>query len=412
MHKNNLFTGQPIFNQLLGLIPRTLINNLVRTYNCDHYCKRFLAYDHLVTMLFSTFHQCNSIREVITGMQASSSRLMHLGLKFTPRRSTLADANKRRSADFFQALYHNLYSLYYGSLPDSLRGKKLTDRLFIVDSSIISLFTTVMQSTGNFGLNGKKKGGVKAHLLMRYKDNLPCFIHISEGKHSDNSFLKLISLPAGSIIVIDKGYRSFAKFIEWTKSKITWVTRLNERFVYQTVSERLISDKEIGAGVVADYEILLGNPETIRRNALQKARLIVYFDKVTNKEFKFITNNFQFAPSTIANIYKKRWQIEILFKRIKQNFQLQYFLGDNENAIRIQLWCAFIADLLLKIIKDRTDRRRKWSFANLASLIRLHLNTYIDLYKFLNNPEKALIKYVDPGRNMQLKLFKLQTRGA
>ena len=119
-----------------------------------------------------------------------------------------------------------------------------------------------------------------------------------------------------------------------------------------------------------------------------------------------------YAPATIADIYKKRWQIELFFKRIKQNFQLHYFLGDNENAIRIQLWSALITDLLIKIIKDKADKARKWSMANLSSLIRLHLGTYIHLRTFLANPEKALLNYKDPLHQQQLSLFANPARGA
>jgi len=144
MSKSTFFTGQPIFNQVLSLIPRSLVSRLTRKYQGDRYCKKFRSYDHLVTMLFSTLHQCSSLREVITGMMASASRLKHLGLCSTPRRSTLSDANQRRNADFFADLYHLIYEHYYGSLPDSLKGKRLLDKLFIIDSTIVSLFSTVM----------------------------------------------------------------------------------------------------------------------------------------------------------------------------------------------------------------------------------------------------------------------------
>ena len=155
-------------------------------------------------MLYCTLHKCNSLREVITGMQACASRLLHLGLSTTPRRSTLADANERRSADFFQDLYHQIYHHYYGHLPDSLKGNRLVDKLFIIDTTIVSVFSSVMQSTGSFGVNGRKKGGIKAHLLMRAKDNLPCFVRLTPGKENDNKFLSLVQLPTGSIVRVQR----------------------------------------------------------------------------------------------------------------------------------------------------------------------------------------------------------------
>lgn len=412
MPKSSFFTGQPIFNQLLSLISRTAVSKLSKKHCADRYCKKFKTYDHLVTMLYSTLHRCGSLREVITGMQASSLRLSHLGLLSTPRRSTLSEANKRRSADLFQDLYHHIYSEYYGHLPDSLKGKRLLDRLFIIDSSIISLFSSVMNSTGSFGLNGKKKGGIKAHVLVRAKDNLPCFVRLSHGKQSDKKFMPQIQLPVGSIVVMDKGYHNYKQFIKWTDTQVSWVSRLNKRAVYSIEKSMSLTQAQIDQGIEHDHQILLGNPKTAKLNAIQKVRLIIYYDKASKHRFEFVTNNFTYCASTIANIYKRRWQIELLFKRIKQNFQLHYFLGDSENAIRIQLWCTFIADLLLKIIKDKADKKRKWSMANLAGLIRLHLGTYINLLSFLANPEKALLNYSDPVDQKQLCLFPNQVRGA
>lgn len=412
MRKVTFFTGQPIFNQILSLIPRAGVSSLVKKYNADRYCKKFKSFDHLVTMLYCCFHHCNSLRELITGMQASSARLAHLGLKFTPRRSTLADANERRTADLFQDLYHLIYKHFYSGLPDSVSKKKVENKLYIIDSTIISLFSTVMQSTGSFGLNGKKKGGVKANVVVRAAHNLPCFVRLSEGKRSDKKFLSEVNVPKGSIVVMDKGYNSYEQFLRWTLAGITWVTRMNNAAVYSIVATRRISEKQAQYGVRADDEINLGNPRTVSKIPLQKARLIIFYDAASGKEFQFITNNFTYGASTIADIYKKRWQIEMIFKRVKQNFQLHYFLGDNENAIRIQLWCTLIADLLIKVIKDKADKKRSWSMANLTGLVRLHLGTYIALFKFLAAPEKALINYIDPIDKMQLQMFPEQTRGA
>lgn len=412
MGKSRDFTGQPIFNQLLSLIPRSLVKRLVRAHGSDYRCKKFKSYDHVVTMLFCCFHQCNSIREVITGMQACSHRLLHLGLKHSPRRSTLSDANERRGADFFQALYHHLYAHYYGGVADSLKGRSVDERLFIIDSTIVTLFSTVLQSTGSFGLNGKKKGGIKAHVLMRSRDQLPCFVQLCEGKQNDNQLLSLLSLPKGSIVVMDKGYHKYQQFRQWSEQQISWVTRLNERAVYQPLKRRRLSKRQKQLGVRKDQIIALGGKKTRHINPVQQVRLITFYDKTSQRAFRFLTNNFTYSAATIADIYKKRWQIELLFKRLKQNFQLRYFLGDNENAIRIQLWSALIADLLIKIVKDKVAKKRAWSLSNLASFIKIHLGTYINLKSFLDHPEKALLHYQDPQLQLQLLLFQGQPRGA
>jgi len=408
MPKSSFFTGQPIFNQLLSLIPRSMVNELARRLNSDHYYKKFKTYDHLVSMLFSGFHQCSSLRELITGLQANAHRLNHLGMQCTPRRSTLADANKNRSALFFEMLFKKLHQFHFGNSPDSLVNKRLSEKLFIVDSTTITLFSEVFKGAGVYGSNGRKKGGLKAHVLLRAKDDTPCFVHLTPASHSDRTFMPMLNLTAGSVIVMDRGYVNYKTMIDWTKQHITWVTRLSAWLKWQVIEQRPVNEYQQKRGVRKDEMILLGNPETQKRNPLQRARLITFYDKATGREFVFLSNNMEYSPLTIAGIYKRRWQIELLFKRIKQNFQLANFLGDNENAIKIQVWCTLIADLLIKVIKDRVEKMktRRWSFANIASLIRQHLTTYIDLIKFLLNPEKAIIGYAQEATSYQLLIFK------
>ena len=407
MDKSTFFTGQPIFTQLLSLIPRSLVQRLCREYNCDRYCKKFTTYDHLVSMLFSSFHHCSSLRELITGLQANVHRLKHMGLKYTPRRSTLADANGRRTADFFGTLFHKLYQHHYGVLPDSLKNKSIRDRLFIIDSTTISLFSSVMAGMGCYGNNGRKKGGAKAHMLIRAKDQLPCFVHLSDAKENDKAFLPKLTLPKGSIVVMDRGYNSYKPLIKWTKQKVMWVTRLHPSSVWSLQQSLTVTENQRQQGVLQDAIIALGNPRTAHLNPVQSARLIRFLDNDTNKEFSFISNNLTISALTIARIYRQRWDIELLFKRIKSNFNLQDFLGDNENAIKIQLWCGLIADLLIKVVKDKVDknRKRKWSFSNLASLIRQHLTTYINLFAFLTYPERAMLQYCKNPPVHQLQLY-------
>jgi len=357
--------------------------------------------------LFSSFHHCSSLRELITGLQANVHRLKHLGLKYTPRRSTLADANGRRTADFFGTLFHKLYQHHYGVLPDSLKNKSIRDRLFIIDSTTISLFSSVMAGMGCYGNNGRKKGGAKAHMLIRAKDQLPCFVHLSDAKENDKAFLPKLTLPKGSIVVMDRGYNSYKPLIKWTKQKVMWVTRLHPSSVWSLQQSLTVTENQRQQGVLQDAIIALGNPRTAHLNPVQSARLICFLDNDTNKEFSFISNNLTISALTIARIYRQRWDIELLFKRIKSNFNLQDFLGDNENAIKIQLWCGLIADLLIKVVKDRVDknRKRKWSFSNLASLIRQHLTTYINLFAFLTYPERAMLQYCKNPPVHQLQLY-------
>jgi hypothetical protein len=406
MSKSTFFTGQPVLNQLLQLIPRHLVERLSKKFDSDRYYKKFKTYDHLVSMLFCGFHQCSSLRELITGLQANSSRLYHSGLRYTPRRSTLADANKNRSAEFFQELFHALFKFHYGFLPDSRKKASLYDRMFIIDSTTISLFSDVMKAAGYYR-NGKRKGGIKAHTLMSVKDKVPAFVYLSESAKNDRVFMPMLKLPPGSVIAMDKGYVNYTVMNQWTEDKITWVTRINRRAVYEVTENRTVTAHHNKNGVISDHNIILGHQQTQEKRPIQKARMLNYHDKSKNRTFTFITNNLEFSPLTISSIYQRRWDIESLFKRVKQNFQFHSFLGDNENAIKIQVWCSLIADLLIAIVKEKIDKMRKskWGFSNIAGLIRLHLNTYIDLFKFLLNPEKAVIKYCREMASSQMLLF-------
>ena len=400
MRKDTFFTGQPIFNQLLKLIPKNMINSTARDHHADRYCKKFMSYDHLVSMLYATFHKCKSLREVTTGMMACTTKINHLGIKNYPHKSTLADANIRRTEVFFADLYFRLYKLYFPVLPDSRKKKSIEDRLFVVDSTTIELFTEIFKGVGLKPVNGKRKGGIKAHVLMKYEENIPEFVYLGHAKENDLVFMPMINLPTGSIVTFDRAYFSWKYLREWDQNKVTWVTRLRKSTAYTVISSLAVSEKERTYGILANEIVQMGDHRLKNRI---KGRKITYYDEASKKTLVFISNNLKMSSVTIALIYKKRWQIECLFKRFKQNYPLKYFLGDSQNAIKIQIWCALITDLLIKIVKNQI--KRKWSFSNLASIIRLHLMTYINILRFLEAPEKALLNYTPPVNEQQLSLF-------
>lgn len=402
MSKSTFFTGQPIFNQLLSLIPKFHIRDAVIATKSDRYYKKFRSYEHLVTMLYTCLQKCSSLREVTTGMMACHHKLAHLGLNYSPRRSTLAEANNKRCSDFFSSVYFRLYHHYYQFSPDSRLKGSIENRLFLIDSTTISLFTDIMKGAGCKGVNGKKKGGAKAHLVVKATDDIPVFVMITPASMNDRDIFKNMDLPKGAIAVFDKGYNSYEQFEKWTNASVTWVTRMRNDSWQEDIESRHISEAEVEAGVIADDIVKLGRPSN-RKTKRIRIRRITFFDREKNREFTFITNNFSFKASVVAAIYKKRWQIELLFKRLKQTYPLRNFLGESENAIKTQIWCALISDLLLKIIKNKIHK--KWSFANLSAMVRLHLMNYLDLIQFLKNPEKSLINYEEPRPELQLKLF-------
>ena len=389
MGKGNFSTGQPIFNQVLSLIPRSAVATISQASKADHYCKTFNTYEHLVTMLYAVLNGCMSLREVSTGLLAWEHRIDHLGIRFHPRRSTISDANQRRPEAVFEKIYAALLQKYKPLLPDSRKGKTSRDNLYIFDSTVISLFQEIMKGSGSSKADGRRKGGIKVHTLLRSDLDVPTLIRYSSGAANDAQFLKLVTLPAGSILVFDKGYRDYKAYNKFTEEKITWITRHRNHSVYERVERRPVSDLQKQQGVRFDHEIILGHDH--QKDATKvRARMIKYQDPASGKIFEFLTNNFRLSPVRIAQYYQRRWQIETFFKRIKQNYSLQYFLGDNENAIKIQIWCSLIADLLLKVIKRQA--KCALSFSNLNSLIRLHLMTYMSLPDFLRAPEKSLLK--------------------
>lgn len=383
MSKSIFFTGQPILNQLLNLIDRSKIKALARAGKYDHYYKHFDTYTHLVTMLYCTLNKCTSSREVVSGMKACSHKLSHLGIRRAPGKSTLCDGNKNRSSDIFEQIYAFLYLAHRKFLPDSRAANN--QKLFIADSSTITLFQEILGAAGRSRLNGKRKGGIKVHTLINAQQDLPVKINFTAANANDMTFLKEINLDPGSFIVFDKGYIDYEQYQRLSTQNVSFVTRQKKGASYTLVSSSPIPEKSRELGVLNDQTIVLGTRTHAKKIKL-KARMVTFFDKQKERTFEFLTNNFELPAIQIADLYKKRWQIEVLFKRVKQNFPLKYFLGDNVNAIKIQIWCAFIADLLLKLVQMQL--KKKWAFSNLSSIIRLHLMSYINLFTFLNNPDK------------------------
>jgi hypothetical protein len=385
MGKSTNFSGQPIFNQLLTFIDKNEIRKIAKDHGSERYVKKFTTYNHLVVMLFVAFEGYHSIREVILGLLANAHKLSHLGLSYLVKRSTFSEANKRRSSKVFEDIYMTVYRKHASSLADSCLSDKELKRLYIMDSSTISLFKDILKGVGRNPKNGKKKGGIKAHTLIKADENVPCLIRYSEAVKHDHMFLQdAQNLPSGSIITFDKGYVDYGMYEAFTDKSIWYVTRLKDNALYKARKEFDIPD-DADSGVLKDEEIVL--LYGTNKSQEHKARRIAYWDSENERLFEFITNNMELPAEKIAYIYKKRWQIELLFKQLKQNFPLKYFLGDNENAIEIQIWAAMLANFLISLIRSKVKRR--WAFSNMVSIIRRQLMNYINIYAFLEDPEKC-----------------------
>ena len=396
MSKDTNFIGQPIFGQLLSYLDKGAIKKASKELGADKYVKKFTSYKHVVVMLFAVFEGYHSIRDTVLGLLSNANKLGHLGLDYVVMRSTLSDANIRRPNELFAKVYYDTYKRHKDLLSDSSLSKKDMIRLYIMDSTTIALFKEILKGVGRNPINGKKKGGIKAHTIIDSQDNMPCFIRYTEAAKHDHVFLKDVVLPENSFICFDKGYVDYAQYEVFTHNKIWYVTRLKDNALYIAREEFDIPD-DAHAGVLKDEEIELSYGKN--KELKHRARRIAFWDNENKRVFEFITNNFDLSAEDIAMIYKKRWQIELLFKQLKQNFPLKYFLGDNENAIIIQIWAAMIANLLITILKSKI--KKQWAFSNMMSIVRYQLMSYINMYTFFENPEKAWRNLIDEREREQ-----------
>lgn len=379
MNKNKKKSGNPIISQIINLLDRDKINRTAKESKSDRYYKRFKTIDHLITMMYVVLSGCNSLREITGIMLACEGKINHLGINYFPKRSTISDANRKRKSEVFSEIYFGLYNKYRKIISDSRLKDTVIKHLKIVDSTTISLFCDVLKGVGRKPLNGKKKGGIKMHTMINASEDVPTLVRFSSATTHDHTFLKDLELKKGSIVVFDKGYNDYGQYRQWNLDGIYFVTRQKENAVWSSLGEFIIPE-QTDNGVLKDEKIKIekdGQSIELRR--------IAYWSEEQKKVYEFISNNYELAPDKIAEIYKRRWQIELLFKRLKQNFPLKYFLGDTQNAIEIQIWVSLIVQLLMLIIQRQAER--KWAYSNLVSVVRFHLMTYIDLFKFLKSPE-------------------------
>ena len=274
MGKSTNFSGQPIFNQLLMFIDKSEIRKIAKKHDSERYVKKFTTYNHLVVMLFVALEGYSSIREVVLGLLANAHKLSHLGLNYLVKRSTLSEANKRRDSKVFEDIYMTVYKKHSSSLTDSQLKYKELKRLYIMDSSTISLFKDILKGVGRNPQNGKKKGGIKAHTIIKADENVPCLIRYSEAARHDHMFLQdALNLPSGSIITFDKGYVDYAQYEAFTEKSIWYVTRLKDNALYKARKEFDIPD-EADSGVLKDEEIVL--LYGTNKSQEHKARQIAY----------------------------------------------------------------------------------------------------------------------------------------
>jgi len=388
MNEVKKFVGQPVLSQILDVIPSSLIQQTSRKHQANRYYKRLPFRTHLVSLLYGVFSYCNGLRELSEGLLACEGKLSHLGLDRAPARSTLSDANNNRDYRVFEAIYYGLLNKYHSFISDSwLKGLSIRN-LKVIDSSTIQLFSDILRGVGRNRLDGaRKKGGFKVHAMMDAFSGVVEFTRITEAREHDQKFLYHLNLAANSWVVFDKAYTTYNQFSRWTKQKIWFVTRERKNADYHVTKVMADKTKKKNArGVLKEQYISVG----VKQNGLVverlKLRRIQYLAE-DGKRYVFVTNNFTLPAKQIAIIYKNRWMIELLFKQIKQNFPLKYFWGESSNAIKMQVYCVLIAQLLMVVIRKKAVTKK--SFANMITVIRLHLMSYVGLLDFIKDTYRA-----------------------
>ena len=367
-----------LFNQLLQHFPRTEFAALVKEHAAERAAKGFTCWTQFVAMLFCQLGRADSLREICNGLGCCLGRLVHLGIRQAPRRSTLSYANEHRPAALFEDLFWSALARFrdqqvLGSRRHKFRFK---NKLLSLDSTTISLCLTLFP----WAKFRRAKGGVKAHVLLDHDDYLPAYVLITEAKRSDVKLADAFALNPGSIVAIDRGYTDYSLFARWTMAGVYFVTRLKDNAAFTVEEEFAVPEKR---NVRADQIIHLTSPQA-QTDCPGPLRRVVVWDADNQREIVLLTNLFEFGSTTIAAIYKERWQIELFFKALKQNLTVKTFVGTSENALRIQIWTALIALLLLKWLHHLS--KANWSLSNLASMLRLNLFTYRDLTKWLHDP--------------------------
>ncbi len=382
------FSGQPVLSQILDVIPSSIINGANRKHKANRYYKRLPLRIHLVSLLYGVFSYCNGLREVCEGMLACEGKLAHLGLDKAPARSTLSDANNRRSYQVFETIYYGLLERYHCFISDSrLKGLSIRN-LKIIDSTTIQLFSEILRGVGRKRLDGsRKKGGIKVHALMDAFSGVTEFVRMTEAREHDRKFLYRLKLPEGSWVVFDKAYTVYRQFARWSREKVWFVTRMKDNASFH-VTKVLVdrTRKKQVKGVLKEQYVTVGVKTSGVETERLKLRRIVYKTD-EGKVYEYITNNFTLPATQIATIYKNRWMIELLFKQIKQNFPLRYFWGESSNAIKMQIYCVLIAQLLMVVIRKKAATKK--SFSNMITVIRLHLTSYVGLLEFIRDTYKA-----------------------
>jgi len=378
-----------ILSQLLQLFPRVEFQHMVKETHAERHAKGFTCWGQFVAMLFCHLGRAHSLREINGGLRSCEGKLKHLGIT-APSHSTLAYANQHRPWKLYQEVFLRLFERCH----IQVTGKKtfrFKNKLISMDSTTIDLCLEMF----DWAKFRRTKGAIKLHLLLDHDGYLPSFAIITEGNVSDIKVAHQFHFDPGTIVVDDRGYNDYALFGKWTAQEVYFVTRMKENALYEVVGEKNVPQNR---NIIKDELIEFKDPKA-REKCPYPLRRIEFFDPGKKEVLVFLTNNLDLGATTIASIYKDRWQIELFFKALKQNLKIKTFVGTSVNAVKTQIWTALIAMLILRFLQLRS--KFNWSLSNLVALLRLNLFTHRDLWAWLDKPFDVLPV---PYETEQLKL--------
>ena len=363
-----------MFSQLLKLFPRTEFQVLVKRTHAERHARGFTCWGQFVAMLFCQLGRAHSLREICGGLRSCEGKLSHLGIT-APNRSTLAYANEHRPWQRYRAVFHELLARCQ-PLAQGRRKFRFKNKLVSLDSTVIDLCASLF----DWAKFRQTKGAVKLHLLLDHDGYLPSVVVITEGRRHDVRVARQLRFAPGTILIVDRGYVDYAWFGQLTTDAVFFVTRLKDNALSEVVERRRVPEH---SSVRRDEVIRLTGAEA-ETTCPHRLRRVEVSAPEKDDTLVFLTNHLAFGATTIAAIYKDRWQIELFFKALKQNLKIKTFVGTSANALKVQVWTALIAMLLLKYLQLKA--RFAWSLSNLVALLRMNLFTYRDLWAWLDQP--------------------------
>jgi len=378
LFRRNKNTNKPVIRQIIDLVPRWLFDSCTNTYKTDKGCSKYKTYDQFVALTFGQLYKCHTLSDISAGIGVSETFIGDLGLKQSPARSTMSDGNKKRDWQVFESLYYKLLSHYKSILKKHHQSFVLEDikgrSVKLIDSSTIPLCLSMF----DWAKFRTAKGGVKIHTCLDVELMLPDVVNISEAKLHDRYGLEQLVFPKNTIVVEDRGYFDFNLMLNRIFAYNVFVTRIKTNTVYETIEELELPDGK-NEHIVKDEIIKLTSTKAIECGINeQKLRLVHVYKEDENKIIEIITNQLDWDALTISELYKKRWDIELFFKAIKQNLQIKSFVGTSENAVKSQIYIALITFLLLELIR-RTVPRKSQAFTTFVEKIRMSLCFYLSI---------------------------------